>query len=333
MRYYFIILFLILTCDWIQKELEQLEDFKGKKGNELLDELDLEKDVVDKFRVEKKEKNLEVKPLKKVIKKVAKSKKKKSKEEILDYPDNFKELDTKSKKLWKDYKPVVYIGESTVYDIDYGALTIGKIAINVLPDEKIQGEDVFHFAARMKSAPFYSYIYEIDDKIETFIDKKSFLPIKFSLLQNESNKTVDDLQLFDKETSKTYFRYKKVKKGQASYKKSDVLIPHFFQDSFSAIFFMRGLPHIPGKKYQFPVVTRGKIWLMDITIEKKEEIDTEIGEKVATKVNVITRYEGDVVKKGLMTFWFSDDERKLLLKFKGDVKIGAIRGNIVSFQK
>ncbi len=337
MKYLVFILF-FFSCAWNQKDLEQLEDFQGHQAEEFLDELDLEKEVADKFRVddEKKKEIAEKKPSNSVASKTKtkKNEKKEVKEKVNEEVDpKFSEYDENSKNLWKKSQANIKTGENVVYDVEYAGLTIGKVAMSVGPQDKIQGRSVYHMSARLKSAPFYSYIYEIDDKVETFVDMEKFLPIKFSLIQNESNKVVNDLQLFDWDKSKTYFRYKKVKNGQASYKKKDVVIPKYFQDSFSAIYFMRSLPLKIGDKYQFPVVTRGKIWLMDIKIDNIETIDTEIGKKESIKAEVVTRYEGDVVKKGVMTFWLSNDSQKLLLKFKAEVKIGSIRGSIVSFQQ
>ncbi len=340
MKFYLFLFFLLInSCAWNQKELDQLEDFQAGKGNELLDQLDLQKDVVDKFRVEKTENPKEKKINKKVSpqrKKIAQKIIRTHQQEVRiseEYPKQYTEFDEKSVKLWKKFKPVFSPGETIVYDVTYTGITIGKVATAVTALTRIQNKDVFYFAGKLKSAPFYSYIYEIDDTIESYVTKDEFLPVKFSLIQKESNKTVNDLQLFDREELKTYYRYKKTKKGNSSFKKKDEFIPEYFQDSFSSVYFLRGIDFKVGDKFQFPIVTRGKIWIMDIDVVGIDALETEIGKRQAYKINVITRYEGDMVKSGVLNLWLAKDETKIMLKFKAEVKLGSISGDIISYQK
>jgi hypothetical protein len=329
------------SCAWNQKELEKLEEFKGGQGNDILDQLDLSSEVADKFKVDDdKAKSEEKLKAKKDTKKKEKKKKKvvkkiKPKSKLpKDYPKEYVGFDKKSKPLWKSHNAHVFVGEKSVYDVTYGGITIGKVALGVSPHTTIQGRDVYHFFGRLKSAPFYSYVYELDDKIESFVEKTDFLPIKYSMLQQESKKTVNDLQLFDKEELKSYFRYKKVKKGEASFKKKDVFIPAFYHDSYSSMYFMRGLPLKIGDKYQFPIVTRGNLWLMNVDVLGKEDIETKIGKRRAIKVRIVTKYTGELVKKGGVIFlWFEDNDRRPMLQFKADVKLGSISGEIVSYQR
>jgi hypothetical protein len=183
----------------------------------------------------------------------------------------------------------------------------------------------------LKSAPFYRFMYSLDDVIESFVDKDNFIPIKYSLMQREKNKSVDDFQFFDWENKLSLFRYKKVKEGKVHKKSKDIPIPQFFQDAFSPLFFLRGLPLKDGDKYSFPIVTRSKMTIFDLEVIGRETIDSEIGKRKAIKMRALTRYSGDFVKKGEMTFWFSDDDRRIFLKFKAEVKIGSVWGEIVEY--
>jgi hypothetical protein len=229
MRYLLILIF-IFGCAFNKKELEQLEDFEGGKGENLLDQLDIDKNVVDKFRVEKEPETLEKKTdKKKIVKKKKKKKKKLTPRKVLtqlekvrnreEYPKNYVKYDKESAKIWENYKPKIIENEKAVYQVKYSGVNIGNIFMALDKPTTIQGRDVYHFIGRLKSSSYYSYIYELDDKIESFVDVEYFKPIKFSMEQDESSKKVSDLQLFDWEELKTYYRYRKIKKGKASYKK------------------------------------------------------------------------------------------------------------------
>ncbi|MBT3983792.1 MAG: DUF3108 domain-containing protein [Bacteriovoracaceae bacterium] len=249
------------------------------------------------------------------------------------YPKVLKGYDKKSEPLWKKFSPKIYIGEKMALDVKYFNITAGKIFIETLPIKKIGGRKTFHFFARLKSAPFYEYIYKLDDYIESFMDIETYTPIKYALVQHETKQDVDDLQLFDDEALKTYFWYKRKKNGQIKEVNKSAFIPKYFQDSVTPLFFMRGLPFKIGAKYEFPVITRAKLWIVKIEVVKIETIRI-MGERIkAYKLKAETRYPGVLSKKGDIIFWFSKDARKRFLKFEAKVKIGTITGELVSFSK
>ena len=142
---------------------------------------------------------------------------------------------------------------------------------------------------------------------------------------------MDDLQLFDHEKHKTFFWYKRLKKGKTKTRHVEAFIPKHFQDSFSSLFFVRGLPLKTGDVYQFPIMTRAKTWLIKMKVAKKEHI-TIMGKKIlAIRVNAETHFPGVLKKKGDIIFWYSADLERRLLKFQANVKIGAIKGELVDY--
>ncbi len=249
-----------------------------------------------------------------------------------DFPKNLKDYDLKSKEVWPKFTPLVFPGEKFTFRIGYLGLTAGHIKIETLPIVKIGGKEAFHFKAQMRSARYYSYIYSIDDSVESYVHTDGFMPLKYVLLQRESAQTVDDLQLFDSEKLKTYHFYKRFKKGKHKNVELEKPIPRFFQDSFSALFFVRGLPLVKGDLYEFPVVTRGKIWIIKMKSDGIESLKVRGKWIDAIRVDAETRFPGVLEKKGDIRFWYSNDKKRRLLKFQADVKIGSIKGDLVEYQ-
>lgn len=248
-----------------------------------------------------------------------------------DYPEEYKKYDKISKEAWKEFKPVVFIGEKFTFKVSYLGVNAGHIQMETLPEVKINGMEAYHLKAKMRSARYYSYFYTLDDSIESFISKKSFLPMKYVLLQRESAQKVDDLQLFDSNDLKTYHFYKRLKKGKRREVELEKPIPRFFQDSYSALHFVRGFPLEKGDQYEFPIVTRGKIWILKIAVEGQETIDVNGKDIKAIRINAETRFPGVLEKKGDILFWYSSDETKRLLKFEAQVKIGAVEGELIDY--
>lgn len=308
--------------------------------DEFVQVFNLDKKELDNFRVIKTEKSFLIDKTSKkkskkkltIKKELAKHKKGKvSKKDILmaypkDYPENFKKYDIKSKKIWEEFKFTMIEGEEFVFNVRYFGVFAGQVTMTTMPMVQIDGKVAYHLRARFKTARYYSYIYFIDDYLDSFIDQKTFRPIKYTFVQRESGQVVDDLQLFHHDKYKTHFLYKKVKKGKTTKKNITAFIPRYFQDSFSALFFVRGLPLIKGDVYQFPVVTKSKIKMLRIVVCQDEKIEIDGKEVMAIKINASAFLPGVLKKKGEIIFWYSKDDRRSLLKFSAKVKIGTVKG-------
>ncbi len=307
------------------KEEQSFSDSERRSEEKKRSENKVEKEVPKKSQPNKELKKS------KVPKKVLPLIKKKVAKQAKDYPKEFLNYDKVSREVWAEHKPKVYVGEKFTFKVGYLGLTVGHIQMETLPNAEINGREVYHFKARMRSARYYSYIYTLDDSLESFVTTDSFLPLKYVLLQRESGQKVDDLQLFDQEELKTYFFYKRLKEGKKTKREEEKPIPSFFQDSFSALHFVRGLPLKLGETYKFPIVTRGKIWILEMKPERIEEISANGEVFKAIRVNAETRFPGVLEKKGDILFWYSADEERKLLKFEADVKIGSVSGELVEY--
>ena len=249
-----------------------------------------------------------------------------------DYPPEYKEYDVKSKNVWERFKPAFYSGEQSVMAISYLGVTAGYITITSKGLAKIKDKTVYHYFARFKSSDAYRYFYWLDDYIESFVEKDTFLPLKYQLIQREKKQNVDDLQLFDFEKMMTYHWFKKVKDGQTKNEKIEKPLPRYAQDSFSALQFVRGLPLVKGDMYEVPVVTRGKIWLLKIWVDGLETTSVNGKDMRAIRIRAETHFPGVLKKSGDIIFWYGPDADRKLLKFQAKVKIGSLYGELVDYK-
>ncbi len=247
-----------------------------------------------------------------------------------DYPPEVMKLNQKGSKVWAKYKSNHPIDEKMYLDIHYLGMTVGKILVVNKGKKVINGKEVWHMHARFKSAPFYSNIYELDDTVDTYVTTEDFLSIRYSLIQRESKVSVDDLQLHDRDQLKTFWFYKQKKvDGKIKNKKVENFIPHFSIDPFSVLFFYQGLPLLDKDVYEIPIINKGKMLLLTSVVEGREVLDTEVGKKKAIRVHATTQYTGETLKSGDIYFWFSDDEKRILLKAQAKIKIGSVTADIV----
>ncbi len=355
----FISLSILVSCAWNKESIRNIEP----SNKDLVEDFKIDSTLAEKFKqsgdgeeskteadkkiqeaantsqnTSKKKTNrkIEKKVKKKIdakaaVKKIEKTKARKGYPK--DYPDQFKKYNKKYKDIWEKSEPRIFVGEEMEIDVKYFNVTAGKVILRTLENTTIGERETFRFRADLKSAPFYKYIYELDDYLESFMDVETLLPLKYTLIQRESGQEVDDLQIFDYEELKTHFFYKRLKEGKTKKEQKSEFIPAYFQDSFSALFFARGLPLKKGDIYEFPIVTRAKVWLVKFTVLGEEEIKVK-GESVkAIKIDAETRFPGILKKRGDINFWFSADETRRILKFEAKVKLGTIYGELARFKE
>jgi hypothetical protein len=311
---------------------------------------DLEEDLNERFKVSNKPNPLPVK--KEVLvqeKKVASQKvatKKVNKklplkpvvvekiEELIPEQKETLEVQEVHKKNWDFFDDTfLRVGEKSIITATYLGVSAAKLTIEIKDYSFIDGRKNFYFYARAKSADFYRWIYELDDVVESYVDKESFLPVKFSLSQRETKKDVDHIELFDREENKVYFRYKKVKKGKEYLIKKNENIPHWGHDLMSSYFFIRGLHFDKEKSFIFPMTAKAKTSLLKVELVSQERIKLdELGEFPALKINVTTKYDGELAKRGVMTLWISNDKYRRFLRIESELKIGKVVGELTDYQ-
>ncbi|WP_419172737.1 DUF3108 domain-containing protein [Halobacteriovorax sp.] len=290
-----------------------------------------EKEIVKKEKA--KEKKLKEKVTKKKIEK--KEEKTINPQTLDDYPEQYIAIDEKSKEYWKSYRPMYLIGEEFKFEIGWSIFKAGTATIRTMPMATMGGKEVLHVNGLLESAEYFEGIYKLKDTLDVYVDieKGGFSPLKYEMKQRESGQLVDDLQLFDHDKLKTYFFYHRLKDGKTKNKKIQEYLPRYFTDSFSALYFLRGLPMKIGSKFEFPIVTRGKVWILKAEVDNVEEVEVMNKKFQAYRITAQTQFPGVLKKSGDINFWFSTDESRMLLKFAAKIKIGAVKGELISHKK
>lgn len=338
---------LCLSSCAINYEKEKSILLAADESPDLVNNFEINKKQADDFKTTPvseikivKDKKVKNKKLKKTNEKVEVTKE--EKKSIMDlalahplpenYPEDFKKYDTKSKEAWSKFKPEFYHGEQTIMSVSFLGVTAGFITILSKEVVALNNKLAYHYYARFKSSEAYRYFYWLDDKIDSFVEKETYLPMKYSLVQREKKQDVDDLQIFDFKKMMTYHWYKRVKKDSNKEENLEQEIPRLAQDSFSALQFVRGLPLVQGNIYEFPVITRGKFWLLKVEIMEEENIEIMGKKTPAIKIRAETNFPGVLKKSGDIFFWYGKDPERRLLKFQAKVKIGSITGKMIEYK-
>lgn len=238
------------------------------------------------------------------------------------YPDHLKLINEKGKKVWDVYKPNHSPGEELFFQIKYLGINVGKLKLANVGRKTSNGKEVWHFQTRFRTASFYSSIYELDDSIDTYVNTDKFLSVRYSLIQRESNFDIDDIQLFDRHSLKTFWFLKQIKKknGTKKNKEKTSFIPYYSLDPFSVVFFMQGLPLRKGDIYEIPMINKAEIITLKIESLGIEEI--QIQDKSVSSIKMSARMGGK--DKGEIIFWLSNNQQRSLLRANAKISIGSV---------
>jgi hypothetical protein len=218
-----------------------------------------------------------------------------------------------------------WVGEKLTYDMTYFGVVAGTVTLEVLPPKEVNGRKTHHLKLTAKSSKVFSLFYRLDDWIESFWDFESLFSHRYRMVLDESKQTRDTLELYDYDKKQSFFWSRVNNASGFNEKKEYHPIQPLSQDSISALFFIRTLPLEPGGFYQFPVINDGKNWDAEITVIKKERLTLpNLGEKMTIKVKPQTRFNGALTQKSDSFLWYTDDERRFMVRMEANVKVGTI---------
>lgn len=222
----------------------------------------------------------------------------------------------------------LWIGETIWLDVSWLKTRAGEFQLEVLPYKSINDKKVYNVRGTARTADFFAFIYKAVDVVESFIDYEGWFPYKFTLTGDETRWKRNYIELYDHPNKKQYVHVinQKVKTGEVDEDKGYKDMTPLAQDSISAVYYVRTQSMETGKIIKFPMTANGRVWDTEVHVVAREEIDTKAGKMKAIKCKVMTYFKGNLEQKGDAFIWFSDDDRKFLLKFEAKVKIGWVAG-------
>lgn len=219
----------------------------------------------------------------------------------------------------------IWPAERQIYDVTYLGGKAGEFSLEVLHHKYINERKVYHVKGHATSSSLFALFYKINDTVETYFDYEGLFSHRFHLQLDESKQTRNAIELYDSEKKQTYYwnRWHHHKRGYTESKDFFPIKP-FSQDSLSALYYIRTLPLKNGDVYQFPVVSEGKSWTAVVTVIGRENMETPMGRISVIKVKPETKFRGVLKKRGDSFIWFTDDDRRFMVRLEAKVKIGSV---------
>lgn len=222
---------------------------------------------------------------------------------------------------------VVRVGESLSYDVSFLGLVAGSFVMTIKPPKEVNGRQVFHMEGRAKSSSLFSRFYELDDVFESFVDQEGYFSHRFQTQMDETKQYRKSLEFHDsiKKTT-TYSNMRRSQEFGNEDRHDTVAIAPFPQDILSMLLWVRAQPAlVEGKHFRFPYISEARNMEMDMEVLRREEIWTPLGSDTkCVVIKPVIWHEGNP-KPGEIQLWFTDDDRRFLVRVEASVKIGTVK--------
>jgi len=231
------------------------------------------------------------------------------------------------------------VGESLTYKINYKWSAInmnaGK-ATFLLNETNYKGKPTYHAKCVGRTASAFNWFYEVNDNYETYIDKESMRPMKFSLDINEGKYSEQTQYEFFHDNNKANVNYR-IKQGKVKTKNEEVSIPTCAQDIVSILYYTRSLDFSKfkeGETVHIDLFTSEKIKPVYFRYLGKEVVRTKLGKMRCIKLSPYL-LESDAFGEGgddKMVIYATDDANKIPVLIESPVTIGKVKVHLTGYK-
>ena len=214
-------------------------------------------------------------------------------------------------------------GEKLTFKVRYGFVRAGTATMSVLKETMLDDKPVYHIQTTAESVSPFSWVYEVNDVVNSFLDREGLFSWRFEKMLREGGYEADmfvDYLPEDSLAKVRFIRYKD-EKEESLY---DVKVPPFAMDVLAAFYYIRTRPLRIGDIISLVNHDNKKVYNLEVHVYMRETIDTAAGTFRCLKVEPLLKGEGIFKQKGRLLVWLTDDEYKIPVQMTSEVVVGHI---------
>ena len=215
-------------------------------------------------------------------------------------------------------------GEKLTYVIKLRGVPVGSQVLEVRDGVRIRGRLTHLLFSSIKSSPFFSFFYYINDELESFVDIDTLYPLR-SRIRFQEGKLFRSYEVeIDMDKMTALFEDKNSKKTW----EQEVSFPIF--DLVSLIYWLRTQNHRVGETFSVFFIDTGLIYgeVKEIKIDVSEE-EEEISTYVGTFSAVRYSQAGEDKK---ITLWISQEEGNIPVKLQLSTRLGNVTAYLAKIE-
>lgn len=213
--------------------------------------------------------------------------------------------------------------ESFTFRMQWGFIRrAGTTRISTFVENAANGKETLIVETRTNSNGLADALYPIELSLKARLDTETWRLIDSSMKGSEGKRLRDMDSVFDYETNIMTH----LDRNYAD-RSGDKDLPYAFPvDDSSAMLQMRGWDLTPGNQYPLLVNSKGKLYYIEMKVAERTSIRSKFGKRDAFRIEPVNAYpEGKLFREGgNFTFWISDDEERLPLRFDVKINIGTL---------
>lgn len=211
------------------------------------------------------------------------------------------------------------IGEQMVYDVKYGVFNVGTARMEVMGIDTVRGRRAWHTKLEIEGGiPGY----RVHDILESWIDVETFRSLRYRQETVEGRR--ERTRVFEIMPERGVYR-EDDKPEQPTV--TDPL------DEGAFIFFVRNQPLEVGRTYDYNryfIPDRNPVTVM---VHRRESMRVPAGTFETIVVKPIIKSKGVFSKNGRAEIWFTNDERRLMVRMETHVVFGTISLQLREFSQ
>ena len=218
-------------------------------------------------------------------------------------------------------------GERLKFELKWTFVPAGEATLEVLPSEKVDGRNAYHFVMTARSNSFVDAFYRVRDRIDAYTDMAMNGSLLYLKKQREGPTKRDEKVIFDQVELKA--RYQRL--GEKKDKEINIMPGTF--DPLAVFFFARMIDMSVGMQIEKPVSDGQKIVIGRAKIVKKEKIEVPAGKFKTFLLEPELKHIGGVFKKSKdasIKLWVTADKRHIPVKIASKVAVGYFTGELIS---
>ena len=220
-------------------------------------------------------------------------------------------------------------GEWFEFRIHYGVFNASRVTLELKADTLDQTL-VFHAKGYGRTTGLARLFFKVEDHYESYFGQKDGLPRWFIRDINEGGYTKDLEIRFDHEKKVAHVNDKKKEK------KSSFAINENVQDLISAFYYLRNFYDTSslkeGEDIYLNMFFDQENYLFKLRFLGRETIETAFGEVRCLKLRPFVQSSRVFSEQESVTLWVSDDQNKIPLKIRADLRVGSIDCDLDRFK-
>ena len=219
-------------------------------------------------------------------------------------------------------------GESYVYKVKYGILTVGQAKVDV--HDKIfnvNNRPCYRVNVEGRTAGMAS-IWKVKNIYRSFVDTTAIIPQRFIYSARENSYSRDQVFEFDHDRN--------LVKREEKQKVTQYKVPQYVQDVISGYYYLRTVDFSKmgvGHKVQAPMFFDDELYNMQVRFAGKDVVKTRFGKMQVLRLNPVLPdnklFKGDEA----IRIYVSDDPNRVPVKLEIDFSFGTIDMELTGYSK